>query len=339
MHDRSLSRLTRHLARQPEDLGAWVDLAHLVARTDAPPPELPPGALGRVAAAWARAPGDRDLARLALPLLGATLPDRAPAPGAWWLAGDRIREADGHPFDAVTGFPLALRDPSLAIDYRLVPPGEARLGDDPPTLRTGLPGFYMARHPVTARQYQRFREATGHPAPTDYLEKSSFEIQLARPDRPVVFVSFHDACACATYARARVPSGEEWERAARGPDARPFPWGGALPDEPRANFNDGVPWRGGDWDRWLDDAGRRPAGASPFGIEDMAGNVREWTTDPAPTPPGTPRRGAGEAKRVLRGGSWAAVELGELHVAHRDATLEATGRADDLGFRLVKDLG
>jgi formylglycine-generating enzyme required for sulfatase activity len=124
-------------------------------------------------------------------------------------------------------------------------------------------------------------------------------------DEPVWGVSWYEAMAFARWAGRRLPSEVEWERAARGDDARTFPWGDEAPEPRYANF-DGA--RSG-----VTPVGAFPNGASLFGLLDMAGNVWEWTsTEFGPYPGFTafPYPEYSELwfdgdHRVLKGGSWA----------------------------------
>ncbi|HEX9737005.1 MAG TPA: formylglycine-generating enzyme family protein [Thermoanaerobaculia bacterium] len=170
-----------------------------------------------------------------------------------------------------------------------------------PLHRVRLSPFRIARHPVTNDQYRRFLEANpGYRKPAFWGEES-----FNGPRQPVVGVSWEDAAAYCKWAGLTLPTEAQWEAAARGADARRYPWGDEEPTPARANYatlaGKTTP---------VDD---HPDGSGPFGTLDMAGNVAEWCAD-ALDPEAYAKRQEGQLDpvaplgepsfRVLRGGSW-----------------------------------
>ncbi len=168
-------------------------------------------------------------------------------------------------------------------------------------------------------------------------------------DYPVVYVTWGQAKTYCEWAGRRLPTEAEWERAGRGDDFRTFPWGEDKANGLLANFNMLV----GDTSR----VGTYPAGASPFGVLDMAGNVAEWVNDYYsfdysnvleitlnPTGPET----SSSFHRVVRGGSLGDAEI-NIRVAKRSSVLGSnlSARPDSnaylgdssprIGFRCAQD--
>ena len=135
------------------------------------------------------------------------------------------------------------------------------------------------------------------------------------PNQPVVGVSWYEAEAFAGFASARLPTEAEWERAARGEDGRRYPWGDGW-DPARAHHRGGA--------RHTLPIGCFPAGRSPYGLWDCAGNVWEWVQDPF---------GQG-GLRAARGGGWNA-HPPQLRCAHRNGWPEPA-RFSNIGFRLAR---
>lgn len=207
-----------------------------------------------------------------------------------------------------------------------------------------LPAFAIMRSLVTNADYARFVAASGHPAPE--VDRATWESYglvhpyehtrrhawvggvppAGREDHPVVLVSHADAEAyaawlsAATGERWRLPGALEWEKAARGSDGRRFPWGMAW-DPSRANTHDAGPFD-------TTAVGSYPDGASPYGMLDPAGNVFEWTADPAP--------GSAGARYVVKGGgSWDEKGCGVCRPA-AGHTRPADLKHILIGFRLVR---
>ena len=227
-----------------------------------------------------------------------------------------------------------------------------------------LDGYWIDRTEVTNKQFARFVEATGHRTTAEVEgcgwgatgegwkcidgadwrhpngPSTSIDEQM---DHPVVQVSWDDAVAYCQWAGKRLPTEAEWEKAARGSDGRTYPWGYAF-DGSKLNFCDTnceFDWK----DDGADDGyartapvGSYPAGASPYGAQDVAGNVWEWVADwydsgyysesSATRNPTGPASGDG---RVLRGGSWDN-DVNHARSANR-SRIDPVNRNNNNGFR------
>lgn len=186
-------------------------------------------------------------------------------------------------------------------DMVLVASGEFTMGSDTggdeskPAHKVNLPAFYIDKTEVTNAQYKEFCTATSKtPPPDPFWEKGYFE---NRPNAPVLGVSFDDAKAFAAWAGKRLPTEQEWEKAASWDQAKQtkleFPWGASF-ENSKVAFGLNTP----------KDVGSFPLGASPSGAVDMAGNVAEWVDaffQPYPNNT-TSNPNFGETNRVVRGG-------------------------------------
>lgn len=248
----------------------------------------------------------------------------------------RSEEKSRHPdFQTATGITM-IYVPSGAFQMGSVAPDAGP--NEGPVARVGVRGFYMSRFPVTNAIYEKF-DATHR----------SRRMASASDEHPVVYVSSLDAIKFCKWLsteerrRFRLPSEAEWEYAARGLDGRSFPWGELLTRGDLANFadkNTSFAWR----DPNVDDGyaetspvGHYPRGASPFGIEDMAGNVWEWCADFFDAYQSreriNPAGPASGGKRVYRGGSWKS-RASNLRGSARGSNLP-TFSSNDVGFRIV----
>jgi hypothetical protein len=147
-----------------------------------------------------------------------------------------------------------------------------------------------------------------------------------RDDHPVNCINFGQATAYCEYAGKRLPTGDEWTRAARGAGPRKYPWGDATPRCREVVFARYGPDNPGCNKQPVGTAPveAHPKSASPAGALDMAGSLWEWTTDRSPR--GLP---------ILRGGSW---DSGETGVTIESRLEQSPGNGDvTLGFRCVRD--
>jgi formylglycine-generating enzyme required for sulfatase activity len=256
----------------------------------------------------------------------------------------------------------------LDLGFVRIPAGEFFIGSkraaDPEAPEDEMPqqvlevsDFYLMRFPVTNAQFQQFRDDTGYRAPLFWAEG---RLPADRADHPVVGVSFLDAAAFCLWAAqvigfpVRLPTEPEWEKAARGPDGRLYPWGNrwelARCNSREANLGGTSP------------VGQfSPQGDSPYGMAEMGGNVQEWVSSlyrPYPYDPTDGREelvyrldaisalprfhetgatsmvNSNEAafdKAMLRGGSWREGRF-RSRCAYR-SWAAPMHRSDDTGFR------
>ncbi|HEX7518464.1 MAG TPA: SUMF1/EgtB/PvdO family nonheme iron enzyme [Chthoniobacterales bacterium] len=235
---------------------------------------------------------------------------------------------------------------SVESQMLFVPSGEFLMGSEAldagpnerPLTKVTLSRFYMSRFPITNAEYEQFDPS--------HARK---RVPGAGDRYPVVYVSsleaikFCQSLSAREHKKYRLPTEAEWEYAARGTDGRKYPWGNHDGRGDLANFADRntvFAWS----DREIDDGypesspvGAFPFGASPFGMEDMAGNVWEWCLDYLEpyrgAPKVNPRGPTNGAKRVYRGGSWKS-RFNSLRVTSRNSNM-LNYSCNDLGFRIV----
>jgi formylglycine-generating enzyme required for sulfatase activity len=141
--------------------------------------------------------------------------------------------------------------------------------------RVTLLSFSIDRHEVTNRQYRLCAQANRCSRP---LEPAEFEgYDWVDQDLPVIYLSAYQAASFCRWLGRRLPTGAEWERAARGTAGRPWPWGSADATPSRANLIYNQPTT--TLARVHDD--RFAAGSTPEGITGLVGNVAEWTSTPS----------------------------------------------------------
>ncbi|MGD2175876.1 MAG: SUMF1/EgtB/PvdO family nonheme iron enzyme [Candidatus Brocadiaceae bacterium] len=191
--------------------------------------------------------------------------------------------------------------------------------------------FFIDKTEVTNKAYKQFVAQTGHPAPGHW---SNGTYPQGAGDLPVVNVTLSDARAYAGWRGARLPTEQEWEKAARGVDGRMYPWGSDFRQEYCRHMKP-------------ENAGPVPVGSfptwdSPYGCLDAIGNVMEWTSSSFAPYAGNaldvPTR---EGKSVVRrGGSWRQEELPEIPTRCASRYPAHPAEADRYtGFRCVVDVG
>ena len=251
-----------------------------------------------------------------------------------------------------------------STDAILIPPGAFAMGtdierfygtaverskfaklDESPIHAVTLAPYYIDRYPVTNAAYELFTQSTEYPPPSHW---NGGTCRHGEENLPVVGVNWHDAAAYAEWAGKRLPSEAEWEKAARGVDGRIYAWGDDF--EPPNLEDQGNSQKGDTPNSLIGQAltdhltpvGSRPSASSPYGVDDMIGNVWEWTADwYRPYKENRHKeRDYGAKQKVLRGGSWLEV---------RDQTAEQYFRcanrlhappdyaANNIGFRCVQD--
>lgn len=167
--------------------------------------------------------------------------------------------------------------------------------DETPAHIVTLPAFEIDKFEVTVGEYARYTQDTGRPEPREF-ENS----RLNHPRQPVVSITWKNARDYCLWAKKRLPTEAEWEKAARGTVHKHFPWG----DEPDA-LNTNIRGKGDNY-RNSSPGGKFPEGASPYGVMDMSGNVWEWTEDWYQPYEGNQFDNDlyGEQFKVIKGGSW-----------------------------------
>ena len=197
--------------------------------------------------------------------------------------------------------------PKDGMKQMLVPAGEFLMGvrkenNTAPAHNVYLDAFWIDMTEVTNEMYAHCVEAGICKQPAlSYLDDSHYDDKTYQK-HPVVYVNWFQASNYCEWVGRRLPTEAEWEKAARGTDNRPYPWGNDHPDPGLLNFDSTIDSTTPVY--WF------PFGASPYGALNMAGNVREWAWDwyaddyylssPYQNPMG-PEQGD---KRSLRGGSF-----------------------------------
>ncbi len=252
----------------------------------------------------------------------------------------RAEEKQNHPnFTNTLGMPMLL---VTSGSFSMGSNSPDAAPNERPVTKTNISACHLSRWPVSNGQYEQFD-------PSHRAKR----IPKADENHPVVYVSHTDAVHFCEWLSARekrryrLPTEAEWEYAARSADGRTYPWGEHLESGDLANLadrNTRLPWA----DPTINDGfaetspvGSYPRGASPFGLEDMAGNVWEWCLDCMAPYPGkertNPRGPTDGPKRLYRGGSWKS-RASSLRASARGFNAPAYS-ANDVGFRVLCECG
>jgi len=228
------------------------------------------------------------------------------------------------------------------IRMRLIPAGEFTMGSDlinseRPIHTVYLVSFYMDVYEVTNQAYKKCVEAGACNKPFlvsssthfDYFDNPEFA------NYPVITVTWRMAKSYCEWRGSRLPTEAEWEKAARGTDARLYPWGDNYSCDFANMVIQGVPCVGD-----TTEVGSYASGISPYGIYDMAGNVGEWTSSvlkPYPYDANDGREGqtAAQTFHVVRGGGWYYIDETYSRTSKRNE-LPPNTHDPDIGFRCAR---
>ena len=204
-------------------------------------------------------------------------------------------------------------------------------GSAPFTRKMTLEAFWVDKYPVTNRQYAAFIAATGyHPGnDVNFLKQLvNGQVPPGLENHPVVYVSYDDAKAYAQWAGKRLPTEEEWQFAAGAADGREWPWGNTEDTSRHNGGHEGT-----------QSVSAHPGGASPYGVEDLVGNVWQWTASLMDN--------GRQLTVMLRGGSWYVPPKGRWWTPGGPRRITenyplplagpAMNRLATVGFRCVKD--
>jgi formylglycine-generating enzyme required for sulfatase activity len=176
--------------------------------------------------------------------------------------------------------------------------------DEEPVRQVCMPTYWIDETEVTVWQYEDCVTDGGCTEP-DAGTHCNWEV-ADREDHPVNCVSWYQARDYCEWKSKRLPTEAEWEKAARGTDGRTYPWGESTPSCDYAVMDDGG--FGCETDATMPVGSKSPAGDSPYGAKDTAGNVWEWCADwhgdYDPQEVDDPEGPASGVFRVLRGGCW-----------------------------------
>jgi eukaryotic-like serine/threonine-protein kinase len=224
-----------------------------------------------------------------------------------------------------------------------------------PSHSVTLDAYEIDRHETTVAEYKACVSAGGCKAPKPADHALGNWGAKGRENHPINVVTWDRAQAYCTWAKKRLPTEAEWERAAKGPKHRRYPWGDACPKSWSSTYCKDAEWKPSTAKanvstNYADDGYQRTApvgsfaaGASPEGVMDMAGNVGEWVADwfskayYAKSPSTNPKGPSSGTLRVVRGGTYASGGGSYVRALYRDGYVPSYYGAIH-GFRCARSI-
>lgn len=236
---------------------------------------------------------------------------------------------------------LAEIEDERGVEMIVVPAGNFMMGnnngesDEEPVHKVYLDVFYMDKYEVTNVLYKACVDI-GVCDPPHELRSTAHSSYFDNPefdDYPVIYVDWFQSQAYCEWRNASLPTEAQWEKAARGPEPRLYPWGDGI-DCGKTNY--------GSCNSDIVAVGSYPRGISPYGIYDLAGNVWEWVEDwysesyYKVSPENNPFGPAGNGThKILRGGTWDS-DADNLYTSSR-LKYRPAFYTEGIGFRCAKD--
>ena len=204
-----------------------------------------------------------------------------------------------------------------------------------------LDAFVIDKYEVTAGQYSAC-VAAGVCSYNGSTSSSTRTFNNNRENHPINLVNWQEASVYCEWLGRRLPTEAEWEKAARGTDGRIYPWGNEAATCGYAVLTNHVGEGCGEGGTW--EVGLKPEGASPYGVEDMCGNLFEWVSDwyqadyYSESPVTNPQGPESGIMNTLRGGSWYNADMRLVRTTSR-FRMPRSSRANIQGFRCVGRAG
>jgi formylglycine-generating enzyme required for sulfatase activity len=201
-----------------------------------------------------------------------------------------------------------IRLPAGSFHYGCEPQDSKCESDEKPGRTAAVRGFWLGKTDVTVSAYERCVNAGACTKPDTGSDACTYG---RRADHPVNCVDWGQANAFCSWVGGRLPTAEEWEYAAKSGESRVYPWGDQEPNGQLANYGN---------TQKTTPAGAYPAGATKWGLLDMAGNVWQWTASDYDS-----------SKKEVRGGGWSyRPRILRASLRYRD---DPSWRGDFIGFR------